>query len=106
MNAQIFQLHMNNFPKLGACIFYTWASQVVQLVKIPPANVRDKRDKGLILDLGRSPGEGNGNPLQYSYPGKTEDPGMAHSIGLQSQIQQCYICMNLTAKIQNIQDKN
>ena len=24
------------------------------------------RDVGLILDLGRFPGEGNGNPLQYS----------------------------------------
>ena len=24
------------------------------------------RDPGLIPDLGRSPGEGNGNPLQYS----------------------------------------
>ena len=23
-------------------------------------------DSGLICDLGRSPGEGNGNPLQYS----------------------------------------
>jgi len=23
-------------------------------------------DLGLILELGRSPGEGNGNPLQYS----------------------------------------
>ena len=25
-------------------------------------------DAGLILGLGRSPGEGNGNPLQYSCP--------------------------------------
>ena len=24
------------------------------------------RDPGLILGLGRSPGEGNGNPFQYS----------------------------------------
>jgi len=24
-------------------------------------------DLALILELGRSPGEGNGNPLQYSY---------------------------------------
>ena len=27
-------------------------------------------DLGLILGLGRSLGEGNGNPLQYSLPGK------------------------------------
>jgi len=33
------------------------------LVKIPPANARDV---SLIPELGRFPGEGNGNPLQYS----------------------------------------
>ena len=31
-----------------------------------PANAGDARDAGLIPGLGRSPGEGNGNPLQYS----------------------------------------
>ena len=30
------------------------------------ANAGDTRDAGLIPGLGRSPGEGNGNPLQYS----------------------------------------
>ena len=39
------------------------ASPVVQLVKNPPANARDA---SLIPVLVRSPGEGNGNPLQYS----------------------------------------
>ena len=43
-----------------------WASQVVLLVKNPPANAGDVRDVGLIPGLGRSPGGGNGNPLQYS----------------------------------------
>ena len=28
-------------------------------------------DLGLILGLGKSPGGGNGNPLQYSLPGKS-----------------------------------
>ena len=36
------------------------------LVKNLPAKARDRRDIGLIPGLGRSPGEGNGNPLQYS----------------------------------------
>ena len=36
------------------------------VVKNLPANARDARDTGLIPELGRSPGEGNGNPLQYS----------------------------------------
>ena len=41
------------------------ASQVALVVKSPPANAGDARDGGLILGSGRSPGEGNGNPLQY-----------------------------------------
>ena len=36
------------------------------MVKEPPASVGDLRDVGLIPGLGRSPGERNGNPLQYS----------------------------------------
>ena len=36
------------------------------MVKNPPANSGDKRDMGLIPGLGRSPGEGHGNPLLYS----------------------------------------
>ena len=36
------------------------------MVKNPPANAGDAGDMGLIPGLGRSPGEGNGNPLQYS----------------------------------------
>ena len=36
------------------------------VVKNPPANGEDLRDLGSIPGLGRSPGEGNGNPPQYS----------------------------------------
>jgi len=36
------------------------------VVKNPPTNVRDARDAGLIPGSGRSPGGGDGNPLQYS----------------------------------------
>ena len=36
------------------------------MVKNPPANAGDARDRGLIPGLGRSPAGGNGNPLQYS----------------------------------------
>ena len=40
---------------------------------------------GLIPGLGRSPGEGNGNPLQYSCQRIpwTEKPGRLQSTGLQ-----------------------
>ena len=36
------------------------------MVKNPPANAGDTRDAGLIPGLKRSPGGGNGSPLQYS----------------------------------------
>ena len=36
------------------------------VVKNPLANAGDTRDTGSIPGLGRSPGEGNGNLLQYS----------------------------------------
>ena len=42
------------------------ASQVALVVKNPPANAGDLRDTGSIPGLERSPGGGNGNPLQYS----------------------------------------
>ena len=43
-----------------------WASQVLLVVKNLPARAGDRRDADLIPGLGRSPGEGHGNPLQYS----------------------------------------
>ena len=36
------------------------------MVKHPPANAGDAGDTGSIPGSGRSPGEENGNPLQYS----------------------------------------
>ena len=35
----------------------------------------DARDMGLIAGLGKSPGEGNGNPLHYSYLENPTDRG-------------------------------
>ena len=39
------------------------------VVKNLPTSAEDARDVGLITGWGRSPGEGNGNPLQYSCMG-------------------------------------
>ena len=36
------------------------------MVNNSPVNAGNAGDAGLIPGLGRSPGEGNGNPLQYS----------------------------------------
>ena len=46
--------------------YHLCASQVVLVVKKLPANAGDIRDAVLIPGLGRSPGGGHGNPLQYS----------------------------------------
>ena len=46
---------------------------MVQWFKNVPANTGDAGDSGLITGLGRSPGAGNGNPLQYSCLGNAMD---------------------------------
>ena len=52
------------------------------MVKKPPVNAGDPSS---ILGLGRSPGEGNGNPLQYSSLGNLieEEPGGLQAMGSQ-----------------------
>ena len=45
------------------------------MVKNLPANAGDARDVGLIPGSGRSPGERNGNPLQYSCLENSMDRG-------------------------------
>ena len=62
-----------------------WASQVALVVKNPPANAEDTRDAGLIPGSGRSPGEGNGNPLQYSRLENSMDRGTWRATVLGSQ---------------------
>ena len=43
-----------------------WASHVALMVKNLSSNAGGIKDVGSILGSGRSPGEGNSNPLQYS----------------------------------------
>ena len=43
-----------------------FSTQVALLVKNLATNAGDARDASSIPELGRSPGEGHGNPLQYS----------------------------------------
>ena len=45
------------------------------MVKNLPANVGEVRDVGLIPGLGRTPGGGHGNPLQYSCQENPMDRG-------------------------------
>ena len=65
---------------------YKMGFQGGAVVKNPPANTGDARDMGLIPGSRRSPGEGNGNPLQYScleIPGTEEPGGLMEFTGLQ-----------------------
>ena len=65
-------LHGCPFPGLGGAVRTlrnnnsSWAPQVALVVKNLPANAGNIRNKGSIPGSGRSPGGGNGNPLQYS----------------------------------------
>ena len=52
-----------------------WASQVALVVKNQPATPGDARDKGSVPGLGRFPGGGHGNPLQYSCLENPTDKG-------------------------------
>ena len=55
------------------------------MVRDTPANAGDTREAGSIPGLGRSPGGGCGNPLQYSCLENPMDRGACglQSIGLQ-----------------------
>ena len=48
---------------------------MVLVVKNLAANAGDVRDRGSIPGLGRSPGKGNSNPLQYSHLENPMDRG-------------------------------
>ena len=60
-----------------------WASQVVLVVKNPPANAGETRDAGSISESERSPGGGHSKPLLARRTPWTEEPGGLPSIVLQ-----------------------
>ena len=50
------------------------------MVKNSPASAGDIRDVDSIPRLGRSPGEGNGDPLQYSCHGRRSQQATVHGV--------------------------
>ena len=66
LEVKTLELYMTDMLADKANTWNKWVSQVVLVVKNLPANTRDIRDTGLIPGLGRSPGGGHDNPLQYS----------------------------------------
>ena len=86
---------------------------VAQLVKSLPAKVGDARDSGLIPGSGRSPREGNDNPLQYSCLGNPKDRGawwatvhgaaiFGHDLENKQQKQYLFMVSNIWLNIQNL----
>ena len=73
--------HSNVYRPVGS----SWGFPSGSMTENPSANSGDIRDVGLILGLGRSPGGGHGNPLQYSCLEKPMDRAACRlqSMGLQ-----------------------
>ena len=64
--------------------FQIWASKVILVVKNLPASAGDIQDTGSFPGL-RSPGEGNGNPLQHCCLKKQiTSPGWIHETSAQT----------------------
>ena len=74
--------------------YWLFGFQGGSVVKSPSANVGDVRDLGLIPGSGRSPGEGNSNPLQYSEVPRTEEPSGLQSLGSQ-RVGQDWACTGM-----------
>ena len=68
---------------------FSYLGQLLKEENFPDGSDRkpsayNERDPGLVPGSGRSPGEGHGNPLQYSCLEKSMDePGGLQSMGLQ-----------------------
>ena len=77
------------FSRIAECVstsfffvaksYTIWASQVMWMIKNPPANAGDIKDAGSMSGLGRSPGRRHGNPLQYSCLENPMDRGVWQS---------------------------
>ena len=64
--------------------FLKWNFTRGASAKHPPANAEGSGDAGSVPGLGRSPGGGNGNPLQYScLKNPMEEPGGLQTSGSQ-----------------------
>ena len=77
-------LYYSQGSRVSLAPFSPWATQVALAVKNLPANAGYARDVGSIPGLGRSPGGGQGIPLQGSY---LENPhGQRNLVGYSQRI--------------------
>ena len=82
----IYVTYTHTYIYMCVCVYVCFPGGSV--VKNPPANSGDAGDTGSIPGSGRSPGERNGNPLQYSCLGNPMDRGA------------CWATVHCVAKIQ------
>ena len=61
-----FSFDLDLFFSLDLGIPFMKCFQAGSVIRNIPTNSGDAGDTGSVLELGRSPGGGNGNPLQYS----------------------------------------
>ena len=77
----------NVLQEVGRAYLLIWEMNLSggSVVKKLPGKAGDTGDGGLIPGLGKPPGGGNGNPLQYSYLENpwTEEPGRLQCMRLQ-----------------------
>ena len=94
----------------------TWSpSQVVLVVKNPPANAEDIRDTGLNPGSGRPSGGGHGIPLQHFLPGKPhgqrsltgdsprtcKEPDMTERLSLTHSLLHIHVCVYIHTHVYN-----
>ena len=91
-----------------------WGFLGGSVVKNPPANIGDAGDTALIPQSRRSPGGGNGNPLQYSAwkipwtecPGEDCIPWGRKELDMTEQmsthLQECFDCVKAFKKYSKI----
>jgi len=70
---------------LQCCINFRCTAKQFSYIGLPrwlsgKESARSAWDSGSIPELGRSSGEGNGNPLQYSYLGNPTDRGASRAV--------------------------
>ena len=68
---QVREVKLPKFKNLKSKGKNLCASKVALVLKNLPANTGDIRDAGSILESGRSPGGGPGNPNPVSLPGES-----------------------------------
>ena len=78
------------------------ASQVAQWVRNPPANAGGARDAGSVPGSGRSPGRGNGTPLQDSCLENPMDRGAWWAMVHEVAKSQTWLSTHTHTHIQNI----